>query len=165
MEKKVIPKNGKVSKLIIDFLIYIPIFDQLVSDELRIIARYMNIIDTEPGEIVFKEGEKGDYVCFIVDGVIEVIKKTERGKDIVISTLSKGRSIGEMSIIDDSPRSATLKSKTKSTLITLSQEKLNIILENHCTIGAKILKGISRLLSMNMRKTSSRLADYMFPLS
>jgi CRP-like cAMP-binding protein len=124
-----------------------------------------SIIDIEPGEIVFKEGEKGDYVCFIVDGVIEVIKKTERGKDIVISTLSKGRSIGEMSIIDDSPRSATVKSKTKSTLITLSQEKLNIILENHCTIGAKILKGISRLLSMNMRKTPSRLADYMFPLS
>lgn len=165
MEKKVVPKSGKVSELIIDFLIYIPIFDKLVADELKVIANYMNIVDAEPGEIIFKEGEKGDYVCFIVDGILEVIKKTEGEKSVVISTLSKGRSIGEMSIIDNNPRSATVKSKTKATLITLSQEKLDILLENHCIIGAKIIKGISRLLSMNMRKTSSRLADYMLPLS
>jgi len=164
MKKEEVPKSGRVAALIIDFLIYIPIFDQLIAEELKIVANYMNIIDAEPGEILFKEGDRGDYVCFIVDGILEVIKQTEGGKTVVISTISKGRSIGEMSIIDDSPRSATVKSKTNATLITLTQEKLDIILEEHCAIGAKILKGISRLLSMNMRKTSSRLADYMLPL-
>ena len=165
MEKKGVPKRGKVADLIIDLLIDIPIFDKVVADELKIVANYMNIVDAEPGEILFKEGDKGDYVCFIVEGVLEVIKKTAEGKNVVISTLSKGRSIGEMSIIDESPRSATARAKTKATLITLSQDKLNLLLEEDCRLGAKIVKGISRLLSMNLRKTSSRLADYMLPLS
>lgn len=165
MEKSKVAAGGKMSDLIIGFLIYIPIFDKIIADELRLISKYMNVVEAEPGEIIFKEGEKGDYVCFVVNGSLDVLKKSETGKNIVISTLSKGRSIGEMSVIDDSPRSATVKARTKSTLVTLSQEKLNIILEEHCSIGVKILKGISRLLSLNMRKTSSRLADYMLPIS
>ena len=165
MEKKGVPKKGKVSELVIDFLIDLPIFDRLVAEELKIVANYMNIVDAERGEIIFKEGDKGNYVCFIVDGILEVIKKTEGQKSIVISAMSKGRSIGEMSVIDDSPRSATVRAKTKTTLLTLSQEKLDFLLEEHCTIAAKILKALSRLLFMNMRKTSSRLADYMLPLS
>jgi len=165
MEKSKVATGGKMSDLIIGFLIYIPIFDKIIADELRLISKYMNVVEADPGEVIFKEGEKGDYVCFVVNGSLDVIKKSETGKNIVISTLSKGRSIGEMSVIDDSPRSATVKARTKSTLVTLSQEKLNIILEEHCSIGVKILKGISRLLSLNMRKTSSRLADYMLPIS
>jgi CRP-like cAMP-binding protein len=94
-----------------------------------------------------------------------VVKKSETGESIVISTLSKGDSIGEMAVIDELPRSATVKARTKSTLITLSQDNFNYILAEHSTTGVKVLKGIARLLSMNLRKTSSRLADYMLPLS
>ena len=125
----------------------------------------MNVIDAEPREIVFKEGDRGDYVCFVVDGSLEVIKESESGKNVVISTLSKGRSIGEMAVIDECARSATVRARTKTTLVTLTKDNFDLILEENCTAGAKILKGISRLLSLNMRKTSSRLADYMLPVS
>ena len=165
MEAKPDQVGSKTTELIIDFLIYIPIFDQVIADELRLLAKYMNIIEVEPGEIIFHEGDKGDYVCFVVDGTLDVFKKTEKGKSVVISTLSKGRSIGEMSIIDDSIRSATIRAKSKATLLTLSKEKFNLILANHSSVGVKVLKGIARLLSMNLRKTSSRLADYMLSLS
>jgi CRP-like cAMP-binding protein len=157
--------GNKTTELIIDFLIYIPIFDQVIADELRLLAKYMNVIEVEKGEIIFHEGDKGDYVCFVVDGTLDVFKKTEKGKSVAISTLSKGRSIGEMSIIDDSIRSATVRAKSKSTLLTLSKEKFNLILADHSSVGVKVLKGIARLLSMNLRRTSSRLADYMLSLS
>ncbi|MBW1774656.1 MAG: cyclic nucleotide-binding domain-containing protein, partial [Deltaproteobacteria bacterium] len=83
---------------------------------------------------------------------------------VTIATLSKGRSIGEMSVIDNTPRSATVRSLTKSILIALTLDGLNHICNEHPKVGIEILKGISRLLSMNMRKTSSRLADYMLPM-
>jgi CRP/FNR family cyclic AMP-dependent transcriptional regulator len=83
---------------------------------------------------------------------------------VVISTLSKGRSIGEMSVIDKTPRSATVKAKTKATLVALSAEGFDLILDQYPKIGIKILKGISRLLSQNLRKTSSRLADHLLPM-
>jgi CRP/FNR family cyclic AMP-dependent transcriptional regulator len=166
MEGATTPSSSAITQAIINFLILnIPILAKLKDTELRAIEKYMNLVDVIPGQTVFKEGDRGDYVCFVVDGTLDVLKRSETGESIVISTLSRGRSVGEMAIIDELPRSATVKARTKSTLITLSQENFNYILAEHSTIGVKILKGIARLLSMNLRKTSSRLADYMLPLS
>ena len=166
MEETTTGAGGAITQAIIQFLILnIPILARLKDEELRTIVKHMNLIDVIPGETVFEEGDTGDYVCFVVDGTLDVVKKSETGESIVISTLSKGGSIGEMAVIDELPRSATVKARTKSTLITLSQENFNYILAEHSTIGVKVLKGIARLLSMNLRKTSSRLADYMLPLS
>lgn len=154
-----------MSQAIIEFLILnIPILGTLKDKELMVIEKYLNFIEMTPGEIVFEEGDRGDYVCFVVEGSLDVLKKSEVGEDIVISTLSKGRSIGEMAVIDDLPRSATVKARTKATLLTLSRENFDYVLAEHSAIGVKILKGIARLLSLNLRKTSSRLADYMLPL-
>lgn len=165
MKRKKFRIGNKLTDLIIDFLTSMPIFDQLTAKELRLIAKHMNVIEVDSGEIIFNEGDKGDYVCFVVDGFMDVIKKSESGNNVVISTLAKGRSIGEMSIIDDSIRSATIKAKTKSTLVTLSKKKLNLILAENGHVGVKILKGIARLVSQNLRKTSTRLVDYMLPVS
>ena len=157
--------NGKISKAIIDFLILnVPIFSKLKDKELRIVEKHMQLIDVIPGEVIFQEGDKGDYVCFVLEGSLDVLKKSETAEEIVISTLSRGRSIGEMSVIDELPRSATVKSRTKATLLTLSRDKFNYLLENHSGIGVKILKSIARLLSLNLRKTSTKLVDYMLPI-
>jgi len=166
MEEAKTATGSIMTQTIIDFLILnIPILARLRGGELKLIERYMNLIEVIPGETVFKEGDRGDYVCFVVDGTLDVLKESDSGDSVVISTLSKGRSIGEMAVVDELPRSATVKARTKSTLITLSQENFNYILAEHSTIGVKILKGIARLLSMNLRETSNRLAEHMLPLS
>jgi CRP/FNR family cyclic AMP-dependent transcriptional regulator len=165
MERTRIPSGPATSKVIIDFLIDIPMFDSLQPDELSIVTGHMNFIDLDPGEILFREGETGDYVCFVAEGSLDVLKKSTEGHYVTLSTLSKGRSIGEMAVIDDFPRSATVKGRKKATLVILTRKGLDLILEKHPQIGLKILKGIARLLSQNLRKTSSRLADYMLPLS
>jgi len=157
--------SGIMSEAMIEFLILsIPTLGKLTPTELRTIEKYMNLIEVTPGEIVFKERERGDYVCFVVDGSLDVMKKSETGQSVVISTLVKGSSIGEMAIVDDLPRSATVRAQIKSTLLTLSRDNFDYILEEHSGIGVKVLKGIAGLLSMNLRKTSSKLAGYMLPL-
>ena len=163
--KQAFSDNSRMSTAIIDFLLEISIFDSLGSDELRVVAKYMNFMDFRPREIVFREGEKGDYVCFVAEGSLTVLKKNEKGRHVTIALLNKGRSIGEMSVIDDFPRSATVKARNETTLVILTRKGFDQILEIYPNIGVKILKGISRLLSMNLRKTSSQLADYMLPLS
>jgi len=163
-ETKVI-QEGKMRDSIIDFLINIPLFDKLKADELKIIVKWMNFIEIDKEETLFKEGDTGNYVCFIIDGTLDVIKESVTGESVVITALSKGRSIGEMSVIDDFPRSATIKARTEAKLVILTQKNFELMLEEYPKIGTKILKSISRLLSLNLRKTSSRLADYMLPLS
>ena len=149
---------------IIDFLIDLPLFDALQGTELTIIARHMNYFELEPGELLFREGDKGDSVCFVVNGALDVYKESAGGGDVVIATIPRRRSIGEMAIIDNTPRSATVKARTDTALVALTQKGFEQVLEEHPKIGIAILKGLSRLLSMNLRKTSSRLADYLLPL-
>lgn len=144
---------------IIDFLSEIPLFDSFDKDELSIVEKYMNIIDVEKDECLFNEGDQGDYVCFILEGNLNVLKKTENNEDIIIASLSKGHSIGEMSILDHIFRSATIIACEKSTLVSLSHKDFDLILDDHPKVGIKILKGLSRHLSLNMRKTSKLYAE------
>lgn len=166
MMAKPLPED-RIGKATADFLVAFPFFETLTSEDVLIIAEHINFLEIQEGVVVFREGEQGDCVYFVIDGELEVIKESavEGQEGVVISVLSKGRSIGEMSVIEKTPRSATVRARTATTVLTLSAEGFDTILEKHPEIGIKILKGISRLLSLNLRKTSARLAEYMLPLS
>jgi|GEM_PF-251246 CRP/FNR family transcriptional regulator, cyclic AMP receptor protein len=157
--------SSRISRPVVDSLIGMSMFDKLSVKDLDAISKHMNLIEVEPGEIVFNEGDPGDYVCFVVKGHLEVIKKAENGQEVALCKLRRNSSIGEMAVIDDFLRSATVRALSTSSLVTLTRKAFNRILGEHPLIGIQILKGISRLLSLNLRKTSSRLADYMLPLS
>ncbi len=163
-EAKVI-KQGKIQEPISDFLLNTPLFDSLKTNEIKNIAKHLSFIELSKDEILFKEGENGNCVCFVVEGTLDVIKQSLTGESVIITALHRGRSIGEMSIIDDFPRSATVKARTQVKLVILTREGFDLLLEENPQVGIKILKKISRLLSLNLRKTSSRLADYMLPLT
>jgi CRP/FNR family cyclic AMP-dependent transcriptional regulator len=165
MKKNNIVRENKLRKDIINYLIDFPLFDALKGNQLNIVAANMDYYEIDKGEILFKEGDKGDYICFVLDGVIDVLKRSVTGDSVVIAVLPKGRSFGEMSILDNFPRSATAKARTKSALLTLTRESFDKILKDYPQIGITILKGISRILSQNLRQTSSRLADYILPLA
>ncbi len=161
MDETKAASKSRMNEAFINFMLDIPMFDRILGDELKIIANHMNFIELKKNETLFSEGDRGDYVCFVVVGTVLVMKKTSEGRTVVIAQLSKGRSIGEMSIIDNTPRSATIRAGTRAILLTLSKKGFDTIADTHPRIGIKILKGLSRLLSMNMRRTSSMLADRM----
>ncbi|MBU0985896.1 MAG: cyclic nucleotide-binding domain-containing protein [Proteobacteria bacterium] len=150
-----------MKETITDLLVKIPMFAGLDADQLRIIEKHIKLFELAEGEILFKEGDQGDYVCFVVDGRLDVIKKTLPGDIFVLNTLSRGQSVGEMSIIDKRPRSATVLARTQVTLFTLARDDFEVIMKEHAGIGMKVLKGLSLLLSKKLRQTSSRLVSYM----
>ena len=143
----------------------IPFFDDLTQEEMDTLMNYMSLYELNPGEILFKEGEIGQYVCFVVDGTIEILKKSITGRDIVITTVGQGFSIGEMSLIDRLPRSATVRAKKKATLAVLPQSGFKLILKNQPGMGIKILIGFARFQTENLRQTSNQLNAYTHLLS
>jgi CRP-like cAMP-binding protein len=165
MKKIKVTRGNKMRKDIINYLIDFPLFDSLKGNQLNIVAEHMNYYEVDKGGVLFKEGDKGDYICFVLDGVIDVLKRSVTGDSIVIAVLPKGRSFGEMSILDNFPRSATAKACTKSSFLTLTRRGFNSILKEYPPINITILKGISRRLSQNLRQTSSILADYILPIA
>jgi len=165
MKEIIVERKSKLTETILDCLIYSPLFDGLKDEELKVVANRTKLFELEKDGILFEEGDKGDYVCFVLDGLMDIIKESSPGTSAVIASLSKGRSIGEMAVIDNFPRSATVKARTKTSFLVLTQKSFDTIVKDYPEIGIRILKGISRLLSLNLRKTSSRLADYMLPVT
>ena len=164
MKETRVIKESEMKETITNFLIYLSLFNGFDDYELSVVSEHMTFLELEKDEVLFKEGDKGEYVCFVVDGKMDVMKKGSKGEDVVIATLAKGRSIGEMSVIDDTPRSATARAATKTTLAKLTVGDFDLILKDFPKIGIKILKGITRLLSRNLRKTSSQLVEQMLPI-
>jgi len=151
-------------KNLIDFIINLPLFVFLERDDLSQVAARMNFVELDPGDTLFKEWEKADFVCFIESGELDVTKKTGPDSFDVRATLRRGRSIGEMSIINNFPRSSTVIARSKVRLAVFERAAFEEILEKQVDIGVNILKGLANLLSANLKKASSRLADNMLPM-
>jgi CRP-like cAMP-binding protein len=143
------------------FLINLPIFSSFNVDELSVFARHMSFIHLQRGEYLFVEGDQGTFMGFVVNGVLEVQKRSDTGENIVLARLTKGSSIGEMALIDKSPRSATVIAKQPTTMVTLTDKGFEILADKYPPLGIKVIQKIARLLSLNMRRTSSKLADLM----
>jgi CRP-like cAMP-binding protein len=97
----------------------------------------------------------------VVSGVLEVQKSASGGERVPLARLTKGSSIGEMAIIDQSVRSATVIAKQATTMVTLTEKGFDLLAEKNPVLGIKVIKKIARLLSLNMRRTSSKLADFL----
>ncbi len=142
-------------------LMSIGIFDKLTFEEMEILGSKVSSYQFKEGEVLFHEGAHGDSMYFVVDGVLEIAKQSEEGKQFVIANISKGQSVGEMAIIEGIVRSATVRAKTEGSLLALRRGDFDALLEEHPKIGVKILKSVSCLLSMNLRKTSLELIKLM----
>lgn len=142
-----------------DLILTLPLFDAFKTDELEILARHMSFTEILRGEHLFVEGDKGDFMCFVVRGLLDVLKTATMGDYRVIARLGKGNTIGEMSIIDQSPRSATVIARHPSVVIILTKREFDILTEYYPAVGVTLLKKIMRLLSLNMRLTTNKLAD------
>ena len=144
-----------------NFLVNLPLFDSFNVEELDILSQHMSYVHLKNGEYLFVEGDKGSFMGFVVRGILEVVKKSETGENIVIARLTKGNSIGEMAIIDKSTRSATVIAKQPCTLVTLTEKGFELLTYKSPALGIKLIQKTARLLSLNMRRTSSKLADLL----
>lgn len=147
------------------FLSGIPMFQTLSFEEILLVAGHVNFTRVAPGETLFREGDRGATVTFVVDGALDVVKQAGTDREVVLGTLTRGRSIGEMAILENEPRSATVRARTGSTLVVLSRSAFDLIVEKHPRVGVKIMKGLACLLSGNLRSTSSQLTETLLSMS
>ncbi|KJS31962.1 MAG: hypothetical protein VR64_10065 [Desulfatitalea sp. BRH_c12] len=156
-------ENDKIAMTrsrLIDLIMDLPFFAMLDSNELAVVAKHMNYFEIAEGETLFKEGEPGDSVCFVISGTLDVYKEVRApNKPVRIATITKNRSIGEMAVIDEYTRSATVSARDDACIVSLTKKGFDAIMRENPKVGAAILKKIATLVSMNLRRTSAQLAD------
>ncbi len=137
----------------------VPQFDQLTPEELNTLSKHVTHRNVPAGTVLCKEGSLGDSLYYVVEGKIEIRKESVDGRQTVLARFNKGGSVGEMSLVENSPRSATATAVEDVELLILRRDSFEKILESAPHIGIKILKNISLSLSTRLRHTSGRFAD------
>jgi hypothetical protein len=100
------------------------------------------IEDVKPGEEIFQQGEEGDCAYFIHSGEVEVVQK-ENGAEQVVARLSRGQYFGEMALISNAPRNATVRAVTPVRLAILGKENFLTMLSLMPNTQEDIMKTVN----------------------
>ena len=138
----------------------IPVFHDLNADDTQILSQFLFPKELPMDGLVCKEGQHGSFLSFVTSGELEIVKTLDN-KEVTISRITMGDSLGEMALIDGLTRSATVRACKPSRILILRRDDFNTLLVKHPEVGIKILKGIARLLSLNLRKASAQITTYM----
>lgn len=138
----------------------IPLFDNLNVDEIKETQKWLIFKRLDKGSVVYRQGTAGRSVCFVVEGELTVVRRSEDG-DATIGSVEKGESVGEVAIIDGLTRSADVIAASDAAVLILKQDDFDKLVAEHPDIGVKMLKSLARTLSMTLRERSETLARLM----
>jgi CRP/FNR family transcriptional regulator, cyclic AMP receptor protein len=142
-----------------DRLREIGLFGALSDDVLTHLASMLQQRRVAPGATVFQEGDQGHDMFVVLDGEVEVLKKSRRGRTQRIAILGPSDAFGEMSIIDVQPRSATVRSLAPTRLLRIAAEDLDALYRHDVKSYAIVVLNVARDLSRRLRVTDGILAD------
>ncbi len=148
-------------KNLVNMLESTQMFGDFYPDENAIVAGYIQAYGAKKGVIVFREGERTGHMCLLVEGRLELYKNDEQGDYKKLVEVRPGKSIGEMSVLDGLPYSATAITAIPSTLLILTRDKLARITQEHPRLATKILWKLGNLLSLRLRQTTGKLIGYL----
>jgi SulP family sulfate permease len=132
----------------------ISVFQGLSAEQLRIVQNCVEPVFIRHGEIIFREGDVGDGIYFILSGYVSVFTGS---RDHRLATFAEGVFFGEMSILEDKPRSATVRAETDTRLLFMSKKNFQQLMVSDPSTIAHILQGLSLDLSHRLRMTTSEV--------
>jgi SulP family sulfate permease len=132
----------------------ISVFQDLSPEHLQLVQRYVQPVSFRGGESILKEGEPGNGIYFILSGYVSVFTGNRAHR---LATFADGLFFGEMSILEDKPRSATVRAETDTKLLFMSKKNFQQLTESEPLLAAHILRRISRDLSHRLRLTNDEV--------
>ncbi len=128
---------------LIDSLKKTPLFKLLSQKTIQLIAKQGKEINLSPNDYLFREGDTGRKMYFILRGKLEISRKNS-----IVAIRKPGEFIGEMALIESKPRSATVKAQVKSTLFEIDQK----VFKAYLFSNARVIQEMLRIFSNRARE-------------
>lgn len=110
------------------------------------------------GQIICHQGDLGDHLYVVIDGLTKVVFNSERGDEMVINILGPGEIFGELALLDGSPRSASVVALQSTSVFMLPRNRLLELMRQNPGLADEFLKSIGRLV----RKLTEQVGDLAF---
>jgi len=131
------------------------VFHDLSKDQLDVVRQYLHPARYGEGDVVFEEGERGDKIYFILSGEVSVLAHiNENGRATRVASFGEGVFFGDMAILEDRPRSASVRADSETELLYMTVEDFQYLVKNESLIASRMLMGMARELSYRLRNTT-----------
>jgi signal transduction histidine kinase len=122
------------------------------ESELKDIAATYPHMLLPAGEVLFEEGSPSGSAYIVLDGLLEALRKSE-GRQVLLGVVGKGELIGEMSLLQKLPRTATIRARTDSVLIAVDADQF-IQVMNRCPV---VSRGVLNTVMLRLRNNEARM--------
>ncbi len=139
------------------------IFERLDDGQLEMLVPVLKQRRLKEGELLFEEGDVGDYMAVLTTGklVVEVSADDGDATRTIVATFKAPEIVGEMSCLDPATRSATVRARGDAELLVLEHVVLESLRKNAPTLYSQILRGVARLLAERLDETTRRIAGFL----
>ena len=138
-----------------------PMFGSLSRHEVELLSEFMRGYRAKQGATIFEEGSKGLFMCVLVEGRVDIFKDSGDDGKKKVAMVRPGKSMGEMSMLDGMPHSATSIASEDCILLMLTKMNFEKLSDEYPVLCNKLLTQIARLMSLRLRRTTGILLDYL----
>jgi len=151
------PKVEIEGKTVEEILAQIDLFSGLPSIHLKRVANIGSEVEYKRNERMFSEGDSGDKFYLILDGSVRISREVPGMGEEALAVLRAGNYFGEMSLIDDAPRSAGALAHERCKLFEVGRQDLEELLFVDRDLGYEFLWNVVRTLSRRLRATNDKM--------
>ena len=138
----------------------IPLFSDLPHDAFVALTERMDLRVASSGDVLIAESEPGVSMFIIIQGRVKVVRSGEDGEEILLAQLSDGTFFGEMALLSDAPRTASVVCVEETMLFEISRELLKQMTARYPSVGEVMKKFHKNRLITNLLKTSPIFAPF-----
>ena len=132
----------------------LPLFKDLTPAELANLGSLFFEKAYSKNSTLFVEGMTGEILYVIKKGLVQITKKMENHQEAVLATLKEGEFLGEMSLIDNRPRTATARVAEESLLLVMTKKSFNAMIEKYPEIALKVILVFLKIANERLRKAN-----------
>ncbi len=139
----------------LDLIRRVPLFSMLTASQAESVAGAVIKRRFKRGELIVEQGKKSNSLFIILTGRARVITTDTRGREVILATLNPGDHLGEMSLIDNEPHSATVRAELQTDALVLGRVEFARCLPENTTMAYAVMKGLVQRLRQADRKIES----------
>lgn len=125
-----------------EFIRKLPLFAEISAADAEQLCRNAGRVSAKPGDLVIEEGVPGDTLYIILSGELEITKR-EGDQEIVLASRTAGEFLGEMSLLEHRPRSASARARRDTELLEIGPEAFRKLIESDPTVAMTILHTVA----------------------
>jgi CRP/FNR family transcriptional regulator, cyclic AMP receptor protein len=136
----------------------VPFFAEIEPSKLKLLAFMSERVGFDDGKMIFRQGDPGDAAYLIIDGQADVVLEGPTGP-LIVATLNPNEIVGEMAILCNAPRNATVRAKGRLVALRIAKDPFMRMVREFPTMAVSIMQELAHRVEANNNQLRAALSE------